>query len=75
MPTQDALDFIRALRSDPELREQLRRQAGDADLAAVIALGAETGHRFTREELEEAFRRDWAMRWLVRTRRAPASEA
>jgi hypothetical protein len=64
MPIQDALLFIRTVRTDAELRDHLSDRVGDPFQTprSVVEVGASRGLIFSYDELEEAFRQDWAMR-------------
>ena len=64
MSVQTAFEFIQQLRSREELKNRLLAQ-GSPDLENFVKLGAEIGLAFAVEELQEAHKRDWAMRWLL----------
>jgi len=55
------------------LAERIRALGPDADLAALVALGAAHGLRFSAPDLREAFRHDWAMRraWCAKRTSSP----
>jgi hypothetical protein len=65
MSVQTAFQFIQQLRSPEGLKNRLVAQGSNADLESFVKLGAEVGLAFNVEELEEAHKRDWAMRWLL----------
>lgn len=69
MSLQNALQFIRRAREDEALKIRIQALGGQADLEGLARIGAEAGMAFTVEELQEAFRQDWAMRWLHFTSR------
>ena len=65
MSVQTAFQFIQQLRSPEGLKNRLVAQGSSPDLEIFVKLGAEIGLAFTVEELLEAHKRDWAMRWLL----------
>ncbi|GIV57116.1 Nif11-like leader peptide family natural product precursor [Rhodocaloribacter litoris] len=69
MPVQEALRFIQAVRREGALQASLRALDDPSDLDQVVRIGAGAGYDFSVEELQEAFRHDWAMRWLHVNRR------
>jgi predicted ribosomally synthesized peptide with nif11-like leader len=60
-----AIAFSRAVRADPALAEQVRALGADAALEDVAALARAAGHDCTADDLREAHRRDWTLRWLA----------
>ncbi len=60
--------FRRLVLQDETLQKQLRETAGRQEfIALMLRLGAERGHGFTAEEIEEALRvswRAWLERWV-----------
>lgn len=63
MSVQAALRFIGQARQDDSLKKKVAALGHTAGLEDLLALGAEAGLAFTGEELQRAFRHDWAMRW------------
>jgi predicted ribosomally synthesized peptide with nif11-like leader len=63
MSVQAALRFIEKVGNDEALKDRIRALGSDADLEAIARIGAEAGHDFTADELQAAFKRDWATRW------------
>lgn len=61
MPLRSALDFLQQTRSNEQLREQLR---ATATLDDAVVLAARHGYAVSKEDIMEAFTRDWAMRAL-----------
>ena len=68
MSRQQALGFLEELRDDPSLRGTIASRQAELTLDDVVALAAARGRRFTRAELERAFRDDWTMRLMHRRR-------
>lgn len=68
-----AIAFIRAVRADAALAEQVRALGADAALDDVAAIARGAGHGCTGEDLREAHRRDWALRWLAHAAAADAA--
>lgn len=64
MSLQNALQFIKRVREDETLKRRIEALGRAADLEELAKLGAETGLTFTAEELQQAFKSDWAMRRL-----------
>lgn len=60
-----AVTFIRAVREDAGLAQQVRALGPDAALDDVAALARGAGHDCTGEDLREAHRRDWTLRRLA----------
>ncbi len=54
--------FLRAVREDAALRDQLAEVASAGSLAAVAELARSHGFSCTAAELREAYAHDWAMR-------------
>jgi hypothetical protein len=61
---QAALGFLKELREDPAVRESVADRQADLSPEDLVALGASLGWRFDAQELREAFRQDWLLRWL-----------
>ena len=64
MSVQAALKFIHRIRQDDALCERVRARGGKGDLDQVAAIGAEAGFEFSVDELRQAFKHDWTMRWI-----------
>lgn len=64
MSVQTSLTFFDAVRRDPALRAQLAALGPAPDLRALLELARSSGHACSPEDLHEAFREDWRMRWL-----------
>jgi predicted ribosomally synthesized peptide with nif11-like leader len=73
MSVQRALQFIRQVRTDPGLREQVHRLGHVDDLEAIVRIAAAAGFEQSAEDLQAAFKHDWAMRWVHLTARRPHS--
>jgi hypothetical protein len=61
---QAALGFLKELREDPAVRESVAHRQDDLSPEDLVALGASFGWHFDAQELKEAFRQDWLLRWL-----------
>jgi hypothetical protein len=64
MPVQDALDFFSAVRRRPDVQERLATWEPPPSLSRLVDFAGELGFVFSEQELQAAFRHDWAMRWL-----------
>jgi predicted ribosomally synthesized peptide with nif11-like leader len=64
MSVQTAMQFIRKVREDESLRDQLKALGQAAELESVVQIGAAAGFDFTIEDIRTAFKHDWAMRWV-----------
>jgi hypothetical protein len=64
MSIQAAFEFIQQVRRDPTLADAVRNSNQDGTLEPLVELGAERNLEFTVEELQQAFKRDWGMRWM-----------
>lgn len=71
MSVQRALDFIAAVRRPSRVRDRLLELPADAGLEAAALIGADEGFEFSGEELREAHKQDWAMRWLRSRAKGP----
>ncbi|WCM26975.1 hypothetical protein NDN01_23820 [Sphingomonas sp. QA11] len=67
MSLPDALKFIRAARTDADLRARIAALPADADADALCTCTADFA--FSGDELAEAFRIDWTARWAHYSRR------
>ena len=65
MSVQTALQFIKQLHSDEELKQQVIAIKQPPDLQSFFELGATQGMIFTVEDLKIAHKHDWTMRWLI----------
>ena len=63
MSSQQALEFLRALREDSSLRAAIGPAQDAITLRDLVALGAAHGWTFDEDELSLAFRHEWGMRW------------
>ena len=63
MSSQQALEFLRALREDSSLRARIGPAQDALTLRDLVALGTAHGWTFDEDELCRAFRHDWGMRW------------
>ncbi|WP_156397174.1 MULTISPECIES: hypothetical protein [unclassified Sphingomonas] len=70
MTVQNALLFLSVARADEVLRSDLR--ARQDDVGALFRLAGERGLDFDENDLQQAFRHDWALRAL-RERKAPVA--
>lgn len=70
MSVQNALLFVSVARADEVLRSDLR--ARQDDVGALFRLAGERGLNFDADDLQQAFRHDWALRAL-RERKAPVA--
>lgn len=68
--TKHALRFLQRLREDPVTRGKLMPLQEDANMDALVRMGAELEYPFDTRELREAFRHDWTMRWVHHKLRA-----
>ena len=64
MSVAAALKFIQQVRADSGLKAQIEALGRAAELAPVIEIGQAAGFTFTDADLRQAFKHDWAMRWL-----------
>jgi hypothetical protein len=60
--TPAALSFLRRLREDAGLTQELRDSAATGDLETVVRLAATAGYEFSAQELRAAHRVDWQLR-------------
>ena len=71
MSEQDALRFLQDIRDDPSVREPIVARQAELTLDDLVVLGATRNRHFTRADLEQAFRHDWAMRMMHARRPMP----
>jgi hypothetical protein len=64
MSVHDAMQFIARVRTDEQIREEVRALGIDPDLSEVVAIGGRLGLRFSVEELRSAYGYEWTMRSL-----------
>lgn len=64
MSVQVALQFIQQVRKDESLKSQLQVLSGNVDLETLVKIGNEAGFTFTSQDLQNAYKQDWAMRWF-----------
>lgn len=62
MSIQAALHFIRDLRENPGLREQIGPGRKFANIKDLLELAGQRGWKFDENALHAAFRIDWSMR-------------
>jgi len=67
---REALRFIRAVREDEALRREIRALGHAPPVERLAEIGARCGCVFGPADLEAAFKRDAAMRWIFYTSRA-----
>lgn len=65
MTASAARRFIREVREDAGLRDRVRALGADPALADIVAVGAAAELAFDVETLRQAWRQDWALRWLA----------
>jgi hypothetical protein len=70
MSVQNALRFIQRCRQDEGLRARIQAVDPRTGLEGLVPLGTETGLPFSIDEMREAYRQEWIMRWLHQTRQA-----
>jgi len=63
MSVQTALKFIQRVRSDEALKRTIAGNGQEKSLERVMQLAAAEGFIFTVEELRQAHKYDWGMRW------------
>jgi predicted ribosomally synthesized peptide with nif11-like leader len=63
MSLQTALKFIQRVRSDETLKRAIAGDGDESSLERVVQLAAAEGFTFTVEELRQAHKYDWGMRW------------
>jgi predicted ribosomally synthesized peptide with nif11-like leader len=71
MSVEDAFRFLQKARVDPTLQARLNALGPVVSAHTLLEVAAAAGFVFTEADLQLAFRRDWAMRWL---RYYPASQ-
>ncbi len=64
MSLQAAVLFIQSAKQDTPLKDRIQSLDKEADLEDLVQIGAEVGFDFTIEELQAAYKHDWAMRWF-----------
>ncbi len=62
MSVHHAMQFIARVRTDEQVKEELRALGIDPDLSEVIAIGGRLGLHFSAEELTSAYGYEWTMR-------------
>ena len=73
MSTQQALLFLRELRANETLRDELRARQDNAHLSDIVVMGVACGFLFDIKNLQQAFAQDWACRMLREQRRSADS--
>jgi hypothetical protein len=61
---QAALGFLNLLREEPAVRGQVADRRDELTPADLVVLGASLGWHFDVQDLSQAFRQDWLLRWL-----------
>lgn len=64
MSVPSALEFIRQVREDESLRNEIAALPPQTALESLVRMGAAAGFAFSADELQTAFKHDWKMRWL-----------
>jgi len=64
MSTQAALQFIRQIRHDENMKQKIKALASSDELEGLVRVGAEAGFLFSKADLQLAHKHDWVMRWL-----------
>ena len=64
MSIQQALDFIRSVENQSELRDAVREGYAENGLNGVVQIGAHHRFDFDEQQLRSAFGIDWTMRLL-----------
>ena len=67
MSVQAALDFMGQIRKDESLSESVKNLNAEPGLRSIIDLAQTQGYMFSEEDLRQAFKHDWAMRWFSQT--------
>jgi len=67
---QNAMLFLNAVRRDAALRSALQSRQDDVGLEDLSRLGRAHGLVFSAHDLRDAFRHEWALRALLRRRKA-----
>ncbi|MEM1153592.1 MAG: Nif11-like leader peptide family natural product precursor [Pseudomonadota bacterium] len=73
MSAQQALDYIRHIRSHSAARADIEAILETGSLAQLVALGAQAGFHFSPRELQSAHGLDWSMRAHLYSSRAGQS--
>lgn len=74
MSEEQALRFLQAVREDPSVRELVKNRQDELTQNDLIAIGAELGWCFDANDLAQAFRHEWTIRWMhARSKRHPPS--
>jgi predicted ribosomally synthesized peptide with nif11-like leader len=61
-----ALKFIQQIRGDPALNSRVEALGPASELEPLLQLARQAGFAFSEADLRQAFKHDWAMRWLRR---------
>ncbi len=61
--TQTALKFILEARKNEGIKTKIKEIMESASLNDLVKIGQEQGFSFTTEDLKEAFKHDWNIRW------------
>jgi hypothetical protein len=64
MSTKSALLFIQHAGNDESIVDEIRGHGYEADLDTLVKIGLRSGYCFTAEQLLEAYKLDWNVRWI-----------
>jgi predicted ribosomally synthesized peptide with nif11-like leader len=62
--------FIAKVRAHESLRARVQQLGRAADLESVVKIAEEEGYPCSVDDLQVAFRQDWALRWIFYRKRA-----
>jgi hypothetical protein len=65
MTIETAYRFMDRSRSDERVRERIALLGADPSLEDLVQLAQSLGMCFSAQDLREAFRQDWTLRWLA----------
>ncbi|MBL8481881.1 MAG: Nif11-like leader peptide family natural product precursor [Rhodocyclaceae bacterium] len=72
MSEMQALQFLAAVRSDPQIRAALTAGRQIGSMEELLQFAASLGLDFSANDLALAFRHDWTMRWMRHRAGPPA---
>ncbi|MBF0543915.1 MAG: Nif11-like leader peptide family natural product precursor [Candidatus Riflebacteria bacterium] len=64
MSKQEALFFLCEVREDPVIHELVALRQNELLPEDLVEIGARLGFHFSPDELNQAFRHEWTMRWM-----------
>jgi predicted ribosomally synthesized peptide with nif11-like leader len=73
MSVQTALRFIRDIRTDESLQNQIKALGATGDLERVVQIADAAGYVLSAADLQTAFKHDWALRWMYYTGRSQSA--